>query len=127
MFIAVLMAIVESDVNNIPGRKPGLGDMHDQMLKTPASGAIAGRSAKKALSFMLCAQRPLESREIIAAISVDFDGHHTSLTRDHITLICKGMVVWDSVPDEFQFTHLSVREYLDFNPPTASPKSIHLL
>jgi len=127
MFIAVLMAIVESDVNNIPGRKPGLGDMHDQMEKTPASGPIAGRSAKKALSFMLCAQRPLKSREIIAAISVDFDGHHTSLTRDHITSICKGMVVWDSVPDEFQFTHLSVREYLDFRTPTASPKSIHLL
>jgi hypothetical protein len=61
MFIAVLMAIVESEVNNILGRKPGLGDMHDQMLKTPASGLIAGRSAKKALSWMLCAQRPLKS------------------------------------------------------------------
>jgi ankyrin repeat protein len=107
------MAIVESDVNNMLGRKPGSGDIHDQMLKTPASGPIAGRSAKKALSWMLCAQRPLKSRELIAAISVDSDGHHTSLTRNHITSICNGMVVWDSVLDEFRFTHLSVREYLE--------------
>lgn len=104
---------LESDVNNILGRKPGLGDMHDQMLKTPASGPIVGRSAKKALNWMLCAQRPLKSRELIAAISVDSDGHHTSLTRNHITSICNGIVVWDSVLDEFRFTHLSVREYLE--------------
>ena len=92
---------------------PSLNDAYDTILSMNSKRSKrAAALARKALSWMLCAQRPLKSEELIAAISVDSDWHHSALSKDDILSICSNMVVLD-VLDEFRFAHLSVREYLE--------------
>jgi ankyrin repeat protein len=73
--------------------------------------------AEKVMKWLISAQRPLNSRELIAAISVDSGEEYLHLSNDSanefVLDICCNMVVLDSAQDVFRFAHLSVREYLE--------------
>ncbi|MCJ1382729.1 hypothetical protein MMC17_005842, partial [Xylographa soralifera] len=76
-----------------------------------ASGGKSQVIAKKAFKWLLCAQRPLESLEFIAA--VDLHGQHSKKSNDILLDMCCNLVVLDVELDIFRFAHLSVREYIE--------------
>jgi ankyrin repeat protein len=74
---------------------------------------ISTSVAETAMKWLLCAQRPLKSQELIATLSVRADNTVISLTHDHLLDICCNLVVLDTELDVFRFAHLSVREFLE--------------
>jgi ankyrin repeat protein len=69
--------------------------------------------ATTTLRWLLCAQRPMSTQEIIGAISVDHEAKVTSLTAEQIVATCRNMVVHDQDLDVLRFAHLSVQDYLE--------------
>ncbi len=53
----------------------------------------------------------LNGKELTAAVAVDFDDNYTDLST-RLLDICRNLIVWDQLSNEFVFAHLSVREYL---------------
>ena len=69
--------------------------------------------ATRTLKWLLCAQRPMKSFELIAAVSVNSASHASALSSSDILSVCCNFVVLDLEQDVFRFAHLSVREYLE--------------
>jgi ankyrin repeat protein len=69
--------------------------------------------AKKALRWLLCAQQPLGSDELLKALSADLDVSSVKITVENLLNICCNLVKYDSELDVVRFIHLSVREYLE--------------
>ncbi len=66
------------------------------------------------LKWLLCARRLLSTRELIAAVAVDFaTGVSTELDITALLDICCNLVIHDAGVDTFRLAHLSVREYLE--------------
>jgi hypothetical protein len=65
------------------------------------------------MKWLLCAQRPLNTAEFIAAISITSSGEHIPLKIPELLDMCCNMVVLDEEIDIFRFAHLSVREYFE--------------
>jgi ankyrin repeat protein len=72
--------------------------------------------AKKALKWLLCAQQPLRSDELLKALSADLDVSNVKITVENLLNICCNLVKYDSELDVVRFIHLSVREYLEKEP-----------
>jgi len=77
------------------------------------SGYTSRTIAEKVLKWLVCAQRPLKSQELIAAVSVDSQDTFLSSSVEDLLDTCCNMVVLDLELDVFRFAHLSVREYLE--------------
>ena len=69
--------------------------------------------ATRTLKWLLCAQRPMKSVELIAAVSVNSAGHASALSSADILSVCCNFVVLDLEQGVFRFAHLSVLEYLE--------------
>ncbi|KAH0557050.1 hypothetical protein GP486_005162, partial [Trichoglossum hirsutum] len=106
---------VEGDVRKELGRLPKeLKDIYDIIHEQiEDSGVDSCLIAKKALKWLLCAQKPLSTTEFIAAVYVDTDGEYASITHIQMLNMCCNLVVLDTELDIFRFAHLSVREYLE--------------
>jgi ankyrin repeat protein len=105
----------EEQINQELGRLPKtLEESYDAIYQTISDSGPENRTlAEKVMKWLICAQRPLYSHELIAAISVDSEGRRLSLSNDVLLDICCNMVVLDSEQNVFRFAHLSVREYLE--------------
>jgi hypothetical protein len=89
-------------------------ELYEKFNKYPAE---ADRQiTKTALSWLLCTQRRLNSTEFLAAISMTPRRRFGQVTKEQVLDLCCNMVVFDSTLDTFQFSHLSVREFLKMRP-----------
>ena len=77
------------------------------------SGPRSRELAERALKWLLCANRTLQTSEFIAAISVDTAGRCVTISSTDVLNVCCNMVVLDVELDIYRFAHLSVREYLE--------------
>ncbi|KAH0536068.1 hypothetical protein FGG08_007034 [Glutinoglossum americanum] len=105
----------EEDIREELRRLPEtLVESYDVIYQTISNSGRASRMvAEKAMKWLICAQRPLKCRELIAAVSVDSEGNCLRSSNDDLLDTCCNMVVLDSELDIFRFAHLSVREYLE--------------
>ena len=108
-------------LGKLPAELSGLYDIiHTQIDRTERYGRDL---AIQTLTWLLCAQRLLSAKELIAAVyQVDDDmssdsdedseleGEH--ITENDILRLCRNLVVFDSTNKRFRFAHQSVREYL---------------
>lgn len=112
---------VEREVGKLPKTlKESYDSIYESINGLPETAKLV---AKRAISWLLCAQEPLESLELIAAITVD--GPKQSIWNGDVLSTCCNLVVYDGVSQHFRFAHLSVREYLESRS-EYSPAEIHL-
>ncbi|KAH0538835.1 hypothetical protein FGG08_004611 [Glutinoglossum americanum] len=106
---------LEADINREIGKLPKtLEELYALVYDQISHSALESRSTtEKSLKLFLCGQRPLQTLESIAAVSVDSEGRCIKLSKDDVLNTCCGMVVLDAELGVFQFAHLSVREYLE--------------
>ena len=105
----------EEDIIQELGRLPKtLKESYDIIYQRIQDSGLTSRAvAERAMKWLLCALRPLQSPEFIAAISADTDGKCLKLSNIELLDMCCNMVVLDVELDIFRFAHLSVREYLE--------------
>ena len=105
----------EDDVALELGRLPRLlKDSYDiNYTKISRLGRFSRSLAISVLQWLLCSQRPLSSRELIAAISLRPRDQQLEVSHLQILDICGNFVKYEVVPDRFQLAHLSIREYLE--------------
>ncbi|TVY64249.1 Ankyrin repeat domain-containing protein [Lachnellula suecica] len=98
----------ESDIDQELGRLPTtLRKSYDLIYQQITDlGKTSRGIVERTLSWLLCAQRTLKPKEIIAAVSLDPEGTHVSLLG-----MCCNLVLLDE--ETLRFAHLSVREYLE--------------
>ncbi|KIW11611.1 hypothetical protein PV08_10913 [Exophiala spinifera] len=128
----------EKALGQLPESLSALYDtIHARIEKTETNGR---RVAVATLSWLLCAQRLLSTRELVAAVSLDVEvddetppvSYNTDLDPDDelsdaesegepgsvsitdIIRLCHNLVIVDSELDVFRFSHQSVREYLQY-------------
>jgi ankyrin repeat domain-containing protein 50 len=68
--------------------------------------------------WVMSADRPLQSTELLSAIQVELDQDTEStgkITESHLLGLCKNLLVLDSQRNLWMFSHHSVREYLQDN------------
>lgn len=97
--------------------------IHHEVLDVESTSCLV---AKKVLTWLLCAQRPLTTKELIVVTSNEFEAHNLQLTRTDVLNLCCNLVIWDAKLDVFRFAHLSVREYLENRMDYAS-SSLHTI
>jgi ankyrin repeat protein len=106
---------IEADIIQELGRLPeSLADLYaliyDQIFQSgPQSRLVADR----VLKWLLCAQRPLRTDELVAAVSINSSGQCIRLSTTDLLNMCCNLVVLDAELDVFRFAHLSVREFLE--------------
>jgi ankyrin repeat protein len=95
------------------------------MERISAQGKEASEMAKKILSWILCARRPLSTLELLHALAVEVD--ETAIDEDNILdteqifTICAGLVTIDEQSDTVRFIHFTTQEYLQRNRETWLP------
>jgi ankyrin repeat protein len=113
-----------------PNRIKHEGDIRDELGRLPRTlkesydvtyneivlklGVASRTIAERTIKWLNCAQRPLKSRELVAAVSLG-SSVAECLNASVLDLLdaCCNMVVLDTELDVFRFAHLSVREYLE--------------
>ncbi|CAD6579294.1 MAG: hypothetical protein ASARMPREDX12_009118 [Alectoria sarmentosa] len=113
----------KKSLGQLPSELSGLYDIiHAQIDQTEAHGRDV---AVQTLKWLLCAQRLLSAKELIAAvhqvdedIATDSDGdselesEQLRSPENDILRLCRNFVVFDFEQQSFRFAHQSVREYL---------------
>lgn len=105
-------------------------------MQNPGPASFSQQTAQKCIQWLLCAQRPLTARELIAAVSVDSDGRPFMVSNDNLLDFCCNLIILDDEFDSkgreeidgqgrrynsekgeedavFRFIHVSVREYFE--------------
>ncbi len=97
---------------------PKLEDLYLKQYKkfTKYSAEADRQITRNAFSWLICAQRRLNSTEFLTALSMTPGRHPSQLTIDQVLDMCCNMIVFDKTLDTFRFTHLSVREFLEKRP-----------
>ncbi|KAH0536560.1 hypothetical protein FGG08_006568 [Glutinoglossum americanum] len=103
---------IEADVREELGNLPKeLADIYAKIYEQiEESGYWSRIFAKRALKWLLCAQRPLSLDEFLAALSTESS---KPLEKEDVLNLCCNLVVWDNALNIFRFAHLSVREFLE--------------
>jgi ankyrin repeat protein len=95
------------------------------MERISAQGKEASEMAKKILSWILCARRPLSTLELLHALAVEVDetaiDEDSILDTEQIFTICAGLVTIDEQSDTVRFIHFTTQEYLQRNRETWLP------
>jgi ankyrin repeat protein len=106
---------VAEDISEELVRLPkSLVESYEAIYRSISNSGSASRTiAGKVLRWLICAQRPLKSQELIAAVSVDSQGAILGKSIEDLLDMCCNLVVLDLEMDVFRFAHLSVREYLE--------------
>ena len=105
----------EEDVREELGRLPRkLEDIYSKIYQKICESASRGQLVtKRALKWLLCAQRPLTPQELVAAASPDNMGGFSKVSETEILKMCRNLVILDGEMHVFRFSHMSVREYLE--------------
>ena len=105
----------EMDIRTELGRLPKtLKASYDVTFRRIENSAPTSRRiAQNAMKWLICAQRPLDATEFIAAVSMDSTGNSVSLSVSEILHMCCNMVMLDVGLNVFRLVHLSLREYLE--------------
>jgi ankyrin repeat protein len=90
-----------------------------------AQGEQSSETARKILSWILCAHRPLSTQELLHSLAVEAEdedsGAGSTLDEDNfmdtgqILSICAGLVTIDEQGDTVRFIHYTTQEYLERN------------
>ncbi|WQF77080.1 Putative NACHT nucleoside triphosphatase, P-loop containing nucleoside triphosphate hydrolase [Colletotrichum destructivum] len=68
---------------------------------------------RSALSWLLCGQEQLKSDCFLAAVCLTKHDAAYRISKTQLLELCCNLVLYDSTQDAFQFSHLSVREFLE--------------
>jgi len=97
------------------------------MERICAQGKESSEMAKKILSWILCACRPLSTQELLHALAVDFNNTEIDddmiLDTEQILNICAGLVTIDEQSESVRFIHYTTQEYLQRNRETWLPQA----
>ncbi|GKT70501.1 ankyrin repeat protein [Colletotrichum tofieldiae] len=99
------------------GRLPRtLEDLYREILSRIESfeAETDRRLTRSALSWLLCSQRQLKSEHFLAAVCLPKDGLVYKISKAQLLQLCCNLVIFDSAQDAFRFSHLSVREFLEY-------------
>lgn len=111
---------IEADVQAELGRLPkSLDDAYSVIYQQIDNLGSHGHDiAQKTFQWLLCSKRPLESSELIAAVTSTSGVMPSSvkLSNRNILDLCLNLVVFDKSFDRFRFAHLSVAEFLEKKP-----------
>jgi hypothetical protein len=77
--------------------------------------------ADKVFMWLLCSQRLMTDKELIAAVAMDSHGTRYFLTHAELLSICCNFVIFNKEEQAFRFAHLSVREYFEGQAEFAEP------
>lgn len=90
-----------------------------------AQGKEPSEMARKVLSWILCARRPLGTLELLHALAVEFDDKEPEednildedniMNTEQLLSICAGLVTIDEQSDNVRFIHYTTQEYLQRN------------
>lgn len=107
--------MLEEDIMEELGRLPKiLSDLYDIAYQRIINAGPSSRAlAERALKWLLCANRTLQTSEFIAAVSVVSAGRCVTISSADVLNVCCNMVVLDAELNIYRFAHLSVREYLE--------------
>ena len=106
----VLEADVQAAIVSLPR---SLFDLYQITYKEILESAPQGRAvAIRALTWLLCAKKPLSTDEFLVAISNEASGQKPPLTEANVITLLRHLVVVDRASNVFRFAHLSVREFL---------------
>lgn len=108
--------IYEQDIQVELGRLPqSLEDLYEIIYDDiSALGKTGHDIAIRTLQLLLCTQRRLTTKEMLAAVTVDsLLKHPVPSSEVELLSACCNMVVLDKEVDSFRFAHLSVREFLE--------------
>jgi ankyrin repeat protein len=89
------------------------------MERISTQGEESSEMAKKILSWVLCARRPLSTLELLHALAVEVGemviDEDNILDTEQILTICAGLVTIDETSDNVRFIHYTTQEYLERN------------
>jgi len=103
---------------------PKGSDAYDKAYSAAMERIFAQRKepsevAKKTLSWILCARRPLRTEELLHALAVEVDetvmDEDNFLDTEQILTICAGLVTIDEQSGTVRFIHYTTQEYLQRN------------
>jgi len=81
-----------------------------------AQGKESSEMAKKILSWLLCARRPLSTLELLHALAIEVGDTEIDqdniLDTEQVLTICAGLVTLDEQSDNVRFIHYTTQEYL---------------
>ncbi|KZL63519.1 ankyrin repeat protein, partial [Colletotrichum tofieldiae] len=72
------------------------------------------RLTRSALSWLLCGRKQLKSDCFLAAVCLRKHGTVYQISKAQLLQLCCNLVIYDFAQDAFRFSHLSVREFLEF-------------
>jgi hypothetical protein len=103
---------IRERVGRLPAKLEVLYDeLHEKISKYQSK--TDRRIARNILSWLLCAQRRLKSREFLAAVAMSPTGRSSQVTKDQALDLCCNLIIFDATLDTFRYSHLSVREFLE--------------
>jgi hypothetical protein len=95
------------------------------MQRIFAQGEEASETARKVLSWILCARRPLSTFELLHALAVEIGDTEIDednfLDTEQLLTICAGLVTIDETSEHVRFIHYTTQEYLQRNRETWLP------
>jgi ankyrin repeat protein len=108
---------VKSALRNLPKGSDAYDvAYHAAMERIFAQGEGSCRMAKKILTWILCAHRPLSTLELLHALAVEPGDNEIDedniLDAEQILSICAGLVAIDEQSDSVRFIHYTTQEYL---------------
>jgi hypothetical protein len=111
---------VKSALQNLPQGSDAYDvAYHAAMERIFAQGKGSSKMAKKILAWILCANRPLSTLELLHALAVEPED--TEIDEDNIMeaeqllTICAGLVTIDEQSDSVRFIHYTTQDYLQRN------------
>ena len=117
---------VKSAIRNLPqGSSAYDVAYHDAMERIFAQGKGPNEMAKKALTWILCACRPLSTLELLHALAIELGDTEIDednvLETDQLLTMCAGLVTVDEQSNNVRFVHYTTQEYLQRNQETWLP------
>ena len=107
---------LDADIRERLGRlPPTLEKLYVEVYETLSAGPAEFGNAvlRNVLTWLLCAQRPLNEAEFLTAVSIIPNKGFEQVSKDQVLELCNNFVVFDQQLNTFRLAHLSVREFLE--------------
>jgi hypothetical protein len=111
---------VKSALQNLPQGSDAYDvAYHAAMERIFAQGKGSSKMAKKILAWILCANRPLSTLELLHALAVEREDSEIDedniMEAEQLLTICAGLVTIDEQSDSVRFIHYTTQDYLQRN------------